>query len=117
VLSFTGSLKVYVAVEPVDLRKSFNGLEALVSQRLGEDVRQGALFVFTNRRHSRLKILCWDGTGLWLAIKRLEKGTFSWPKNIDPQKVKLKLAPEALVLLTDGMDLRGAQMRPWYERE
>jgi transposase len=117
VLSFPGSLKVYVAVEPVDLRKSFNGLEALVAQRLCEDLRQGALFVFTNRRHSRLKILYWDGTGLWLAIKRLEKGTFSWPRNIDPQKVKLRLAPEALVLLTDGVDLRGASLRPWYERE
>lgn len=116
-ISFTGSLKVYVAVEPVDLRKSFNGLEALVTQRLGEDLRQGALFVFTNRRHSRLKILCWDGTGLWLAIKRLEKGTFAWPRNVDPQKMKLKLSPEALAMLTDGIDLRGAQMRPWYERE
>ncbi len=116
-LSFTGGLKVYVAVEPVDLRKSFNGLEALVSQRLGEDLRQGALFVFTNRRHSRLKILCWDGTGLWIAIKRLEKGTFSWPKQIDPQKAKLRLTPEALALLTDGVDLRGGTLRPWYERE
>lgn len=116
-LSFSGSLKVFVAIEPVDLRKSFNGLEALVAQRLGEDLREGALFVFTNRRHSRLKILCWDGTGLWLAIKRLEKGTFAWPKNIDPQRVKLRLAPEALAMLTDGVDLRGAQLRPWYERE
>jgi transposase len=116
-LSFTGSLRVYVAVEPVDLRKSFNGLEALVTQRLGEDLRQGALFVFTNRRHSRLKILCWDGSGLWLAIKRLEKGTFFWPRNIDPQKVKLKLTPEALAMLTDGVDMRGGTLRPWYERE
>lgn len=116
-LSFTGGLKVFVALEPVDLRKSFSGLEGLVSERLGEDLRQGALFVFTNRRHSRLKILCWDGTGLWLLIKRLEKGTFSWPRTIDPGAVKLKLTPEALVMLTDGMDLRGAKMRPWYERE
>jgi transposase len=116
-LSFTGGLKVFVALEPVDLRKSFSGLEGLVRERLGEDLRQGALFVFTNRRHSRLKILCWDGTGLWLLIKRLEQGTFSWPKVIDPQVVKLKLAPEALALLTDGIDLRGAKMRPWYERE
>ena len=76
-LSFTGALKVFVALEPVDLRKSFSGLEGLVSERLGEDLRQGALFVFTNRRHSRLKILYWDGTGLWLLIKRLEQGTFS----------------------------------------
>lgn len=116
-LSFTGGLKVFVALEPVDLRKSFSGLEGLVSERLGEDLRQGALFVFTNRRHSRLKILYWDGSGLWLLIKRLEKGTFSWPRSIEAGAVKLKLTPEALVMLTDGMDLRGAKMRPWYERE
>jgi transposase len=108
---------VFVALEPVDLRKSFSGLEMLVSERLGEDLRQGALFVFSNRRHSRLKMLYWDGTGLWLLIKRLEQGTFSWPRVIDPQNVKLKLAPEALAMLTDGIDLRGARMRPWYERE
>jgi transposase len=116
-LSFTGGLKVFVALEPVDLRKSFSGLEGLVSARLGEDLRHGALFVFTNRRHSRLKILYWDGTGLWLLIKRLEQGTSSWPKVADAQAVKLKLAPEALAMLTDGIDLRGARMRPWYERE
>ena len=116
-LSFTGGLKVFVALEPVDLRKSFSGLEGLVGERLGEDLRAGALFVFTNRRHSRLKILYWDGSGLWLLIKRLEKGTFSWPKSVDPQTVKLRLAPEALAMLTDGIDLRGARLRPWYERE
>jgi transposase len=116
-LSFPGALKVFVALEPVDLRKSFNGLEAMVSQKLGEDLRQGALFVFTNRRHTRLKILCWDGSGLWLLIKRLERGTFSWPKSIEAGTVKLKLAPEALSMLTDGIDLRGAKLRPWYERE
>lgn len=116
-LSFTGGLKVFVALEPVDLRKSFNGLEGLVSDRLGEDLRQGALFVFTNRRHTRLKILYWDGTGLWLLMKRLEQGTFSWPKNIEAGRVKLKLTPEALAMLTDGIDLRGAKLRPWYERE
>jgi transposase len=115
-LSFTGGLKVFVALEPVDLRKSFSGLEGLVSERLGEDLRQGALFVFTNRRHSRLKILYWDGSGLWLLIKRLEQGTFSWPQSSEAGAVKLKLTPEALALLTDGIDLRGARLRPWYER-
>ncbi len=116
-LSFSGSLKVFVALEPVDLRKSFSGLEGLVSERLGEDLRQGALFVFTNRRHTRLKMLYFDGTGLWLLIKRLEQGTFAWPKALEPQRTKLKLTPEALVMLTDGIDLRGARLRPWYERE
>ena len=75
--SFTGSLKVFVAVEPCDLRKSFNGLSALVAERLGEDLRQGALFVFTNRRHTRIKLLFFDGTGLWVCTKRLEEGTFA----------------------------------------
>jgi transposase len=117
VLSFTGGLKVFVALEPCDLRKGFGGLETLVSERLHEDLRQGALFVFSNRRHTRLKMLYWDGSGLWLLMKRLEQGTFAWPKALDPQTTKLKLAPEALAMLTDGIDLRGAKLRPWYERE
>lgn len=54
-LSFTGGLKVFGALEPCDLRKSFNGLHALVSERLGEDPRRGALFVFTNRRRTRFE--------------------------------------------------------------
>jgi len=116
-LSFAGSLKVFVALEACDLRKSFNGLYALVSERLKEDPRQGALFVFSNRRHTRLKILYWDGTGLWVMIKRLEEGTFAWPKPVESGAVKLRLAPEALAMLTDGIDLRGARMRPWYDRE
>lgn len=116
-LSFSGAIKVFVALEPVDLRKSFSGLEGLVRERLDEDLRGGALFVFTNRRHSRLKMLYFDGSGLWLLVKRLEKGTFSWPKVTAPNQVKLKLAPEALAMLTDGIDLRGGRLRPWYERE
>ncbi len=65
-LSFTGSLKVFVAVEPCDLRRGHNGLLALVGDKLKEDIRTGALFVFTNRTRHLLKILYWDGTGLWL---------------------------------------------------
>lgn len=60
-LSFSGSLKVFVAVAACDMRKGFNGLHALVTERLGEDLKQGALFVFSNRRHTRIKIICWDG--------------------------------------------------------
>ena len=116
-LSFCGGLKVFLAVVPCDLRKSFNGLHGLVTGQLGEDPRSGALFVFINRRHSRLKILLFDGTGLWVCTKRLEKGTFSWPKSVEPGRAKINLTPEALALLTDGVDLRGAKLRPWYERE
>jgi hypothetical protein len=69
-LSFSGSLKIFVALEPCDMRKGFNGLYGLVGERLGEDPRTGALFVFINRRHTRLKILYFDGTGLWVLTKR-----------------------------------------------
>lgn len=106
-----------VCVEACDMRKGFNGLSALVSERLEEDPRGGALFVFSNRRHTRLKVLYWDGTGLWVMTKRLEAGTFSWPKSSEGGKVKVRLAPEAFAMLTDGVDLRGGKLRPWYERE
>jgi transposase len=116
-LSFSGSLKVFVALEACDMRKGFNGLYAAVTERLGEDPKGGALFVFCNRRHTRLKILYWDGTGLWVLTKRLEQGTFSWPKHVEASQTKLALTPQALALLTDGVDLRGAKLRPWYQRE
>jgi transposase len=113
-LSFSGQLKIYVAVEGCDMRKSFEGLSGLVQSHLEQDLRAGALFVFSNRQRTRLKILYWDGSGLWVLAKRLEQGTFSWPK-ADAKVVSLR--PEALAMLTDGIDLRGAKMRPWYERE
>lgn len=115
-LSFTGGLRVFLAVEPADMRKGFEGLHALVGGRLGEDVRSGALFVFTNKRRTRLKVLYFDGTGTWLMSKRLEEGTFCWPKADDVREAKLALRPEAFAMLTDGIDLRGAKLRPWYAR-
>jgi transposase len=115
-LSFTGALRVFVALESCDMRKGFNGLSGMVASKLNEDVQSGALFVFSNRSHTRLKIIYWDGSGLWLMAKRLEKGTFSWPKDTDG-KTKLALRAEALAMLTDGVDLRGGRMRAWYQRE
>lgn len=116
-LSFPGSLKVFLCIEPCDMRKGFEGLTALVAERLKEELRSGALFVFTNRTHTRLKVLCWDGTGLWLLCKRLERGRFSWPEGMEEGATKLKLRPEAFAMLTDGIELRGAKMLPWFGRE
>ena len=116
-LSFSGSLRVFVAVEACDMRKGFEGLSALVGSVLKEEVKSGALFAFSNRRRTRLKILYWDGSGLWVLSKRLEKGTFAWPKPGDGIGGKLPLRAEALSMLMDGIDLRGAKMRPWYERD
>ena len=116
-MSFAGALKGFVAVEPCDLRQGFNGLHALVTERLQEDAKSGAVFAFTNRRRTLLKLLFWDRTGLWICTKRLEEGTFSWPQSAESGAAKLKLTPEALSLLTDGVDLRGPKLRPGYERE
>ena len=68
-LSFSGSLKIFVLVESCDMRKGFNGLYGMVSSNFGEDPKSGALFVFSNRRHTRIKILYFDGSGLWLLTK------------------------------------------------
>jgi transposase len=108
---------VFLSVEPVDMRAGFERLANLVDGVLKENLREGALFVFSNRRHTRIKVLCFDGSGLWLMCKRLEKGTFAWPKKELVGAGKLSLAPEAFAMLTDGIDLRGATMRPWYQRE
>jgi len=115
-LSFNGSLRVYVSLEPCDMRKSFNGLAAVVREELEADPLSGAAFLFSNKRRNLIKILYWDGTGLWVVAKRLEKGTFSWPKNIRPGRRKLRLKPTALAMLTDGIDLRDGLRRPWYEK-
>ena len=110
------NLRVVLAVRPVDLRKSFHGLYAVAAQQLKESPEKGALFVFSNRPRNRVKVLCFDGTGCWVSTKRLEKWTFSWPKSADAKREKMSLKPEALGLLLDGVDLRGAKMRAWYER-
>lgn len=113
-LSFHSQLKVFVATAACDLRKSFNGLWAAATEQLGEDPKGGALFVFGNRRRNRIKILYFDGTGVCVLAKRLEQGTFNWPRPA-ASKAKLKLTPQALQLLLDGVDLKDAGRRPWYE--
>jgi transposase len=114
-LSFHAHLKVFVTTAPCDLRQSFNGLWATAQERLGEDPKSGALFVFGNRRRNRIKILYFDGTGVCVLAKRLEQGTFAWPQSAGEASAKLRLAPQALQLLLDGVDLKDGARRPWYE--
>ena len=115
-LSFAGSLRVFIALDPCDMRAGINTLHALVGDGLKEDAKSGALFVFTNKRRRLLKVLYWDGTGLWLLTKRLEQGTFCWPRCATEGQTKLALKPEAFAMLTDGIDMHGARPRGWYER-
>lgn len=113
-LNLPSQTRVFLAVEPVDLRKQFDGLWAVAQQQLGVDPFGGAFFVFRNRACNRLKILYWDGSGVWVFAKRLEQGTFSWPRAVDGNKVDL--TPAALTLLLSGIDLKDGQLRPWYQR-
>jgi transposase len=116
VLTFPGSLRIFIALDPCDMRAGMNTLHALVSEKLKEDSGNGALFAFTNKRRRLLKILYFDGTGTWLLTKRLEAGTFYWPRAAEDGQVKLELRPEAFAMLTDGIDMHGAKPRAWYQR-
>lgn len=107
--------KVYVAVEAVDMRKGFDGLYGLVRDRLGQDPLSGHMFLFSNRTHTRLKALVWDGSGLWVCAKRLEKGRFRWPVASELQR-SVTMRAEELAMLVNGLDLKQTQSRNWYRR-
>lgn len=108
-LSLLSAPRIFVALEPVDLRQSFNGLHARVQSVLQQDPLSGHLFVFTNRSRNRLKLLVWDGSGLWICAKRLEKGTFGWPVGEGPSRC---LRPEELNLLIHGLE--GTPRPNWF---
>lgn len=111
----THSVKVCLATEPCDLRKSFDSLSAIVRQQLGEDPLSRTVFVFINKARDRIKLLYWDGTGLWVLAKRLERGRFCRPQGLKDKTTKLALKPEALEMLLSGIDLKDGMQRAWYE--
>ena len=107
--------KIYLGVEAVDMRKGFEGLYGLVRDHLGQDPLSGHLFLFTNRTRTRLKALVWDGSGLWVCAKRLERGRFRWPEAAGARSVSMR--PEELAMLVNGMDLAHARPRAnWHRR-
>ena len=108
--------KIVLSLLPADLRKSFNGLEAIVINDHQMSLADGAIHLFINKSKNRLKILHSDGSGAWCATKRLEIGTFSWPSPSQPDQVFLNLTPQAFQLIIDGVDLKNGSLRPWYEQ-
>jgi transposase len=106
--------KIYIAVEGIDMRKGFEGLHGLVRDHLGQDPLSGHLFLFTNKTKTRLKALVWDGSGLWVCAKRLEKGRFRWPEAEGRHSVTMR--PEELAMLVNGLDVKQTRQRNWYRR-
>ena len=109
-LSFLATTRVFLAAGGTDLRKSFDTLAGVVRGSLQLDPLTGHLFVFTNARRNRLKILFWDRHGWWLCSRRLEMGTFRWPSSTAPA---IELSPEELTLLVAGIDLQQTTRRKW----
>ena len=108
-LSLSPATRVFLALTPVDGRKSFNGLSVLIQETLEQEPTSGFLFVFVNQARNRLKILFWDGSGLVLCTKRLESGRFAAPVGQGPSQC---LRPEELMLLMHGME--GTSRRRWH---
>jgi transposase len=102
-ISLAPGTKVFLAGHPVDLRNGFDGLAAKAQQIIGADPFSGHLFLFRGKRADYLKALYWDGSGLCLFAKRLEKGRFVWPPIIDGA---VTLTPAQLALLIEAMDWR-----------
>ena len=108
--------RVYLAAGATDMRKGFDGLFGIARDRLGLDPLSGHLFVFCNGRRNRLRILYWDGSGLWICSKRLEKGRFSWPAGTENQS-RLQMSSQELALLVSGIELNQSTKKPWYRKE
>jgi transposase len=109
------SVREYLRASACDMRKSFDGLHALVTQSLELDAFAGHLFVFANRRRDRIKILYWDREGFAVWAKRLEEGTYAMPFGDSPEKRREITAAELGALLS-GIDLSQAKRRKRYQR-
>jgi transposase len=115
-LSVASHLRVFLARDPVDMRKSFHGLIALAESVLTQDPLSGHLFVFVNRRRDRMKVLYWGGTGFCIWYQQLESGTFQLPDaDAADERQGIEVTPSQLSLILDGIDLSSVRHRTRYQ--
>ena len=112
---FGPATRIYLASGATDMRKGFEGLYGLVRDRLLCEPLSGHVFVFANAQRNRLKLLFWDGSGLWVCAKRLEKGRFRWPEPAAGE-TKVVLSHAELTMLVGGIDLAATRRRRWYRK-
>lgn len=115
-LSVPGRVKIFLCLQPTDMRKSFDSLAALVSEVLEQDALSGHLFVFRSRRADRVKLLYWEEGGFALWYKRLEAGTFGFPPAQREDQRSLTISAADLAMLLDGVDLSSVRRTKRYQR-
>jgi transposase len=98
------AVRVYVATQPVNLRKSYDGLSNEVREVLAHDPLSGHLFVFLNRRKNQVKLLLWTRGGYTIVQKRLERGTFSFPQRVTAKAASVEMQVHELAMLLEGID-------------
>lgn len=101
--------QVWLAVEPVDMRMGIDGLSLQIQQALGRSPCDGTAYAFRNRSGNRIKLLVWDGTGVWLCVRRLHQGRFTWPHSTD---AVCTLSAAEWQWLVQGVDWRRLQAKP-----
>lgn len=113
-IALSPATRIYLAAGATDLRKSFEGLSDLVAHHFNQDPLSGHLYVFANRKKNRIKVLYFDGTGVWVCAKRLGQGCFAWPKTTEAGP--LRILGEELTLLLSGIDLDKTRTRQWWRQ-
>ena len=106
--------RIWVCVAPIDRRKSFDGLSAIITSQLRRDPLSGDLFVFKNRRGDRLKILAWQSDGFSMYLRRLERGTFAFPR---AKTAEVSVTATGLAMILGGVELQGTKQRRRYQRQ
>ena len=114
-LSLSLPVRIFLCVLPTDMRRGFDGLLRMAEEHLQQNVLDGGLFVFVNRRRDRVKLLYWDGDGLCIWYKRLEAGTFELPV-VQKEATHVTLSATELALLLGGIELASAKRRKRYHR-
>lgn len=112
---FGPATRIYVATGATDMRKGFDGLYGLIRDRLECDPTTGHVFLFANARRNRLKLVFFDGCGLWVCARRMEGGRLRWPE-ANTTATKILLRHEELAMLLGGIDLKHTQPRKWYRK-
>jgi transposase len=112
-LSLPSSIRVFLALGVTDMRKSIDGLVAVTRHVLGRDPFTGDLFAFCNRRRTCVKIIYWEGSGCWLLMKRLERGTFAWPSEAQATERSREVDTTQLMALLGGLVIAGKRSR-WF---